>query len=77
MKLFQIKNKAKKEEEKLLDDLKKDINDKFNNLEGINELDNYIKQLDYLLAKSKEISIKNEKIFIIIKIITIQMEKKT
>ena len=77
MKLFQIKNKAKKEEEKLLDDLKKDINDKFNNLEGINELDNYIKQLDYLLAKSKEISIKNEKIFIIIKIITIQMKKKT
>ena len=69
------------------------INDKFNNLEGINELDNCMKQLDYLLAKSKEISIKNkmnekaknqqfyisenEKIFIIIKIITIQMEKKT
>ena len=48
------KNKVKKEEEKLLDDLKKDINDKFNNLEGINELDNCIKQLDYLLAKSKE-----------------------
>ena len=52
-----------------------------------------MKQLDYLLAKSKENSIKNkmnedaknqqfyrsenEKIFIIIKIITIQMEKKT
>ena len=50
----------KTEEEKLIDDLKKDINDKFNNLEGINELDNCIKQLDIMIAKSKEKSLKNK-----------------
>ena len=54
------KNKPKKEEEKLIDDLKKDINDKFNNLEGINELDNCMKQLDLMIAKSKEKSLKNK-----------------
>ena len=54
------KNKAKKEEEKLLDDLKNDINNKFNNLEGINELDNCMKQLDLMIAKSKEKSLKNK-----------------
>ena len=53
------KNKAKKEAEKLLDDLKNDINNKFNNLEGINELDNCMKQLDLMIAKSKEKSFKN------------------
>ena len=58
------KNKTKKakfktEENKLIDDLKKDINDKFNNLEGINELDNCMKQLDFMIAKSKQKSIQN------------------
>jgi hypothetical protein len=54
------KNKPKKEEEKLIDDLKKDINDKFNNLEGINELDNCMKQLNLMISKSKEKSFKNK-----------------
>ena len=53
------KRKVKNEENKLIDDLKKDINDKFNNLEGINELDNCMKQLDFMIAKSKQKSIQN------------------
>ena len=49
----------KREEMKIIDDLKRDINNKFNNLEGINELDNCMKQLDYMLTKSKQKSLQN------------------
>ena len=42
---------------KIINDLKRDINNKFNNLEVINELDNYMKQLDFMLTKSKQKSL--------------------
>ena len=44
----------------MIDELKNDINNKFNNLEGINELDNCMRQLDFMIAKSKEKSIQNK-----------------
>ena len=53
------KTKNKKEDNKIIDDLKKDINNKFKNLEGINELDNCMKQLDLMIEKSKEKSMLN------------------
>ena len=53
------KKKGKNEENKLIDDLKNDINNKFKNLEGINELDNCMRQLDFIIAKSKEKSFQN------------------
>ena len=42
---------------KIINDLKRDINNKFNNLEVINELDNCMKQLDFMLTKSKQKSL--------------------
>jgi len=38
----------------IINDLKRDINNIFNNLEVINELDNCMKKLDFMLTKSKQ-----------------------